>query len=110
MLLSMGDGNDDVCDEEEDEVDDIYASDSQSSLGVSYPPTGRVLVEMVKYHLEQKKIPFSLPASLTAEKNPFPSTLAPVEEECYQCSGHLRPPQEITSRTMIIGITKVISG
>lgn len=61
------------------------------------------------YQLEEKKIPSNLPRQYLNMDN-FPSALVPKEEECKKCKNTLSDPYEITSRAIIIGVTKVSTG
>ena len=78
------------------------------SIGVEklcslYPPTDSGLKDAVEYQMQIR-----VSAALKGKQlDEFPSLLKPKEEECYYCHTSLSGPYEITSRAMIIGLTKV---
>lgn len=99
-------GNEDSSSEVDDETD-VAASQNLNLQFV--PPSGKSMEDMVTYQLEEKKIPSNLPRQYLNMDN-FPSALVPKEEECKKCKNTLSDPYEITSRAIIIGITKVSTG
>ncbi|XP_028417462.1 uncharacterized protein LOC114541858 [Dendronephthya gigantea] len=76
-----------------------------------YPPNDLQLTRMVEYIYSAKKIPPSLPRSLThdADVLSFPRVLVPIEETCCNCEGiALSKEKLITRKGKIFTLTKVI--
>jgi len=64
-------------DKEDDEASEVTLSSSMSS---TYPPTGTMLEEMVRYHRTSKRIPSSIPPEILTDSASFPDNLIPCEE------------------------------
>ena len=94
-------------DEVDDEASDVTFSPNMSS---TYPPTGTLLEEMVRYQRTSKRLPSSIPPQILTDTASFPDNLIPCEEMCHLCSTPLEDPCEITNRAVVIGLTKVSSG
>ena len=111
--LLVGDAPEDE-DRPEDFID-VEESDSapgtdRDHLEADYPPTGTTLKWMVRHHLEKKRIPADLEEDHTTEGEHFPLALIPEEEQCSICDCPLATEEQITSRAVILGVTKVITG
>lgn len=94
-------------DEEGDEASEVTFS---SSMPPTYPPTGALLEEMVRYQRTSKRLPSSIPREMFTDTASFPDNLISCEEMCHLCSTPLEDPCEITYRAVVIGLTKVSSG
>lgn len=92
--------------------DDDGASDDICSLtkSFSYPPTGAILEEMVRYQHTSKRVPSTISCDMLTESGSFPSYLIPCEEVCPVSQSPLADPCEVTNRAVVIGLTKVYSG
>ena len=95
--------------EDEIEPGDVVADSQEPSLaaGCLYPPTGKVLEDVIIYQLTSKKIPTSIHRN---DNYDFPSVLVPKEIECHWCRNPLSRPIKITGRAIIIGITTCKTG
>ena len=93
-------------DDDSKEVDHILNSSKPSS----YPPTGEVLEQMVRYQQIFKRIPPVIPPDLLTDDVPFSRHMIPSEQVCHVCKSSLGDHQKISRAAMVIGLTKVYSG
>lgn len=97
-----------VSDDESEAGEGVVDSQEPSfAAGRLYPPTGKVLEDVITYQVTFKKIPAVLHRQ---DKDDFPSALVPKEKECHSCKVPLSGPIKITGRAMIIGITTCKTG
>ncbi len=111
-LLSNAQETEDFDDGFPPNEDDNGASDDIRSLAksFSYPPTGAILEEMVRYQRTSKRVPSTIPCDMLTDSGSFPINLIPCEEVCHVCQSPLGDPCEVTNRAVVIGLTKVHSG
>ena len=98
---------------ESESVDDLSIEEIPFVNVGEYPPKGLQLARMVEYIYSAKRIPPSLPRSLThdADVLAFPRVLVPNEETCYNCEGvALSQEKWITRKGKIFTSTRVIEG
>ncbi|XP_077096666.1 uncharacterized protein LOC143748537 [Siphateles boraxobius] len=91
-------------------------NDDASGQDLSYPPNSTTVKRMMKYMLENKKIPVEIPQTIMQKSkhgkafNNFPKHLVPEEVECGICKGVLSEPMMITCRAKIVTFNGVIQG
>ena len=85
--------------EDDIETDEEVAHSQEPSLaaGCLYPPTGKLLEDVIMYQLTSKKIPAAIHRH-NKDANDFPSVLVPKEMDCHRCNNPLRGPNKITGR------------
>ncbi len=94
-------------------VENQNEQEMHAVISGEYPPKGVQLTRMVEYIHSCKRIPPTLPKSIThdVDVQAFPRILAPTEEVCGHCEGAaLSDPKCITRRGKIFTINKVING
>ncbi len=91
-------------------------NDDASCQDVSYPPNSPTVKRMMKYMLENKKIPVEIPQTILQKSkhgkafNTFPKHLVPEEVECRICKEVLSEPMMITCQAKIVTFHGVIQG
>lgn len=91
-------------------------NDDASSQDVSYPPNSPTVKRMMKYMLENKKIPVEIPQTILQKSkhvkafNTFPKHLVPEEVKYRICKEVLSEPMMITCQAKIVTFHGVIQG
>ncbi len=83
-------------------------NDDASCQDVSYPPNSPTVKRMMKYMLENKKIPVEIPQTILQKSkhgkafNTFPKHLVPEEVECRICKEVLSEPMMKHARRRLL--------
>ena len=99
---------DDGVPSDEESIEENAALTSTCSAA-TYPPTGKILEEMVRYQRRSKRVPSAIPRGIMTDDN-FPKKLIPWEKVCHVCHSALGESREISKRALIIWLTRVFPG